>query len=159
MAYQKLQAGLALEIIPSAIAIPNPAYGSTLTGTNDVLLASNLEDTTADFITAGVSVGDVVYNTTDGTTASVTVVVSATVLTLSADIFLATAKSYKVFAGASMSPQNGCVLYVGTGGDVVVETTSGSQVTFKNIANAQFMPVQVLKVLATTTASDIIALW
>ena len=58
-----------------------------------------------------------------------------------------------------MSPQNGCVLYVGTGGDVVVETTSGSQVTFKNIANAQFMPVQVLKVLATTTASDIIALW
>lgn len=55
---------------------------------------------------------------------------------------------------------NGCVLYVGTGGDVRVMTASGADVTFSNIQSGQFVPVQVKKVFASgTTATDILALW
>jgi len=55
---------------------------------------------------------------------------------------------------------NGCVLYIGSGGDVRVLTSSGDDVTFTNVADGTFFPVQVVKVFNTdTTASGIIALW
>jgi len=55
---------------------------------------------------------------------------------------------------------NGCVLYVGVGGDVRVETSGGDDVVFKNLPTGSFVPVQVVKVFATnTTATDIISLW
>lgn len=55
---------------------------------------------------------------------------------------------------------NGCVLYVGTGGDVKVLTIGGDEVTFSNIPEGTFMPVHVLRVFSTgTTATDIVALW
>lgn len=47
-------------------------------------------------------------------------------------------------------------LYVGTGGDVVIEDASGSH-TFKNVADGQVLgPFFATKVLAATTAADII---
>jgi hypothetical protein len=55
---------------------------------------------------------------------------------------------------------NGCVLYVGTGGILRVLTVGGDDVTFTNVPNGSFIPVQVLRVFAsTTTATNIIALW
>lgn len=55
---------------------------------------------------------------------------------------------------------NGCVLYVGTGGDLAVVTVGGDSVVFTNIQDGSFLPIQVLKVLATgTTATNVIALW
>ena len=55
---------------------------------------------------------------------------------------------------------SGCVLYIGTGGNVKVLTSSGDEVTFTNVADGTFFPVQVIKVFSTgTTASGIIALW
>jgi len=55
---------------------------------------------------------------------------------------------------------SGCVLYIGTGGNVKVLTSSGDEVTFTNVADGTFFPVQVVKVFSTdTTASGIIALW
>ena len=55
---------------------------------------------------------------------------------------------------------NGCVLYVGGFGDVRVLTAGGDDVTFVGINGGTFVPVQVLKVFATsTTATSIIALW
>ncbi|MEX1383648.1 hypothetical protein [Lutibacter sp.] len=55
---------------------------------------------------------------------------------------------------------DGCVLYVGIGGDLTVTTTGQDVVTFVNIQDGTFIPVQVLKVLSTgTTATGIIALW
>ncbi len=58
---------------------------------------------------------------------------------------------------------NGCVLYVGTagtGGVLRVLTVGGDDVTFYNVANGTFIPVQVLRVFSTdTTASNILALW
>ena len=55
---------------------------------------------------------------------------------------------------------NGCVLYVGTAGNLRVLTVGGDDVTFIGINTGAFIPVQVLRVFATgTTASNIIALW
>ena len=57
-------------------------------------------------------------------------------------------------------PNAGNVLYVGTGGDLVVTTVSGDKATFVNIQGGTFLPIQVVRVWATgTTAADIIALW
>jgi hypothetical protein len=54
----------------------------------------------------------------------------------------------------------GCVLFVGTGGDLRVLTEGGDDVVFKNVADGSFLPVQVVRVFSTnTTASDILALW
>jgi len=55
---------------------------------------------------------------------------------------------------------DGCVLYVGIGGDLTVVTTGQDTVTFANIQDGTFIPVQVLRVLSTgTTALNIVALW
>jgi len=54
----------------------------------------------------------------------------------------------------------GCVLYVGTGGILRVLTAAGDDITFTNVPNGTFLPVQVVRVFASTTnATDIIALW
>lgn len=58
------------------------------------------------------------------------------------------------------SGNNGCVLYVGTGGTLKVTTIGGDEVTFTGIVSGTFVPVQVLRVWATgTSAQNIIALW
>ena len=55
---------------------------------------------------------------------------------------------------------NGCVLFVGTAGNLRVQTTGGDDVTFNNINTGAFIPVQILRVYATgTSASNILALW
>jgi hypothetical protein len=54
----------------------------------------------------------------------------------------------------------GCVLYIGTGGILRVFTAGGDDITFNNIPNGTFLPVQVIRVFASdTTALNIIALW
>jgi hypothetical protein len=58
------------------------------------------------------------------------------------------------------SGNNGCVLYVGSFGDVKVRTIGGDDVTFKNVQAGTFLPVQVIRVFSTgTTSTDIVALW
>ena len=55
---------------------------------------------------------------------------------------------------------NGCVLYVGSAGNLRVQTVGGDDVTFNNINTGAFIPVQIVKVYATgNTASNILALW
>jgi|TARA_R100001369_G_C3183672_1_gene142055 hypothetical protein len=55
---------------------------------------------------------------------------------------------------------NGCVLYVGVGGDLKVLTAGGDEIVFTGINSGSFLPVQVLRVYATgTTATGIISLW
>lgn len=54
----------------------------------------------------------------------------------------------------------GCVLYIGTGGILRVLTAAGDDITFQNIPNGTFLPVQVIRVFASdTTALNIVALW
>jgi hypothetical protein len=52
-----------------------------------------------------------------------------------------------------------CVLYVGTGGDLDVVTEAGDAVTFKSIPSGAFLPVSIRRVLPSSTAEDILALW
>jgi hypothetical protein len=55
---------------------------------------------------------------------------------------------------------NGCVLYIGGSGNLAVITVGGDTVTFNSVIAGTFIPVQVLRVLATgTTATNILALW
>ena len=50
--------------------------------------------------------------------------------------------------------------YIGTAGDLKVETVAGDEVTFVGVNTGAFFPVHVRKVFATgTSASNIIALW
>lgn len=157
MAYQKLQVSRALSVVPSDDAnIPVIGYG-TVTGTTTATTADKLVDSGATFVTDKVKVGDVVYNTTDDTAATVTAVDSETTLSVNANIF-ASGEAYTVYL--QERDNLGCVLYVGTAGDVKIETQNGDEVTFENVNSGQFMPINVVKVFSTgTTATGIIALW
>jgi len=85
---------------------------SKSTGTNSSVTSNALVDSTADFVTDGVENGDEVENITDGTIATVTAV-TATQLTLDADIFPSPAgDSYRVFTPVIMQQMFG--RFVGT---------------------------------------------
>lgn len=71
------------------------------TGNASSTSANKLVDATADFTTAAAKVGDIVKNTTDGTSARVTAVDSATQLSLSANIMVS-GEAYELYACASL---------------------------------------------------------
>lgn len=50
-------------------------------------------------------------------------------------------------------------LFIGTGGDVTIIAPGGGTATFKNLPNAYTLDVSVQRVLTSTTASDIVALY
>lgn len=61
-------------------------------------------------------------------------------------------------ADADLSQAARC-LYVGSGGNLRVTTTSGNDVTFTNVPGGLILPVSVVRVSSTnTTASGIIGL-
>jgi len=153
MAYQKLQVGLGVNVIPSdTINIPNIA-GPTESGSATSTSANNLVDTAATFTDN--LVGYIVYNTTDNTVATVNSITDANTLVLSANI-MASGENYTLYADDNA----GCVLYVGGAGNLRVLTSSGSDITFTGVLAGSFIPVQVKKVFATSnTASSILALW
>jgi hypothetical protein len=154
MAYQKLQAGRALAVIPSdTVNIPNVsvvAKAGTTTGANSL----SLIDSAGNFIVNRVNVGDIVYAGT--VAAKVTAVSNATTLLVTIAVPAATA--YTVYSQKD-NPSNGCVLYCGGTGNVDIMTTGGDIVSLKGMPAGQFIPVQVLRVNATSTATNIIALW
>jgi len=154
--YQKLQVGTALNIFKSDNAnIPFPSVITT--GTSAAVSVNQLEDVTGQFVTLNVQTGDVVYNNTTGSAATVTRVIDEENLLLNADIFLASGDSFTIYA---QNTKEACVLYIGTGGNLRVLTASGQDVLFTGILGGTFLPVQVLKVFSTgTAASNLVALW
>lgn len=67
-------------------------------GVNTSVVALQLVDSSASFLLAGVSIGDVVVNTSVSPTVTATVTsVSATILGLSVNIFTLTPQSYRIF--------------------------------------------------------------
>jgi len=162
MAYQKLQAGLAVDVIPSDtinIPVPNVVVSDT-TGLS--ITTNKLIDSDVDFIELNVKIGDTVYNTSTTGIAKVVQVEDANTLVLSANIFQSASQDYIIYSSAD-HPNQGCVLYVGdtTGGnDLSVVTSSGSEVIFKGLVAGSFIPVQVVRVKSTrTTVSSVLALW
>jgi hypothetical protein len=154
MATQKLQVGRALAVIPSSstdIPFPMVAVSGAATGGS----ATTLVDAGATFLSSGVKNGDIIYNTSTSTSALVTGVNSETTLLTSGGTFAA-GNNYVIYQGGN---NEGCVLYIGTGGTLDVVTTGRDQVSLLNVVSGQFIPIQVMKVLPTSTAANILALW
>jgi hypothetical protein len=153
----KLQVSRALPVTPSDDTnIPMPSL--ILQGIASSASPFKLIDNTVDFIALGVQVGDTVYANALG--AMVTNVDSAIVLTLNLDIISGGGDGYDLYSGTNMSGTiEPSVLYVGVGGDVSVVTAGGDNVTFAGVQSGSFLPVHVIRVLTSTSASKIVALW
>jgi len=156
MAYQKLQAGQALAVIPSdTIFIPEPSV-QVLTGTADFSVAGTLTDVGTTFLSSGISGDAIVYNTTAAIAYDVASVIDNLNLALTPSSAGGAADDYVIYN----APSAGCVLYIGVTGDVKVKTIAGNDVVFTAVPAGSFMPVQVKQVFATgTTATNIVALW
>jgi hypothetical protein len=156
----------AIAVYPSDnTEIPFPAVVAS--GNNDAAATDTLTDTTANFNTLGVAVGDIVYNTTAGLLASATVtsITSDTVLGLSSDIFTNEPQTYVIYTSNLVSGNEGCALYVGglnaTAAVNVKVVTIGDDIITLSVQKGSLLPCLVKKVFSTgTTASlDLIALW
>ena len=178
MAYQKLQVSVGLAVIPSdTVPIPDPTTAIVLDATTtgatvgdaDFNTAGKLIDLTAGikFESNGVKVGDIIYQTGTNVAYTVTAIDSDSTLSITPSAAAgAGLKAYSIYSAATV----GCILYVGTAGNLTVNMAArngnmanqpaNSRLTFNNLPNASFMPTQVVQVRDTgTTASDIIALW
>lgn len=134
MAYQKLQAGRAWSVNTSDNTdIPDIGTAGP-TGTTTSGSATQLIDNAATFLTSGVKLGMIVVNTTDGTQTTVIGINSDTTLTVADNIFAVTSKAYEIYGGQ----QEGAVLYIGTAGDLKVETVAGDEVTFIGVNTGAF---------------------
>jgi|TARA_R100000482_G_scaffold104772_1_gene47465 hypothetical protein len=173
MAYPKItvNTGKALAVIASdTIPIPSP-NAVQLTGTTSAASSNKLVAVGSDF--SNVVVGDIVYNTTDNTVATVTAIDSETILSISADIFTSPEDFIVFQAGPQFETRiessTGCLLYVGanalnlTACDVKVKTVAGSIVTFNAFPIGRYLPVQVVQLYATgttdTTDNNCLAIW
>lgn len=158
----KLQTSRALAVIPSdnyPIPNPFPIVSGIITDTNFY----ELEDTTVDFTLLGIDVGDVVYDTTLNICTLVTQKPTFPHrLKIADNNFVVTGDSYIIYQNSAVSgqPNAGCVLYVGTGGDITAVTAGGDTVTFSQVPTGTFVPVNVVQVLANgTNAEKLVALW
>ena len=160
MAYQRLQVGRALGVIPSdTINIPNVAATATSGTTTNPSgpPGSLLADNTKNFPELGVKVGDIIVAGNDIYT--VIDLKGASYLEVSGSSDVANGTAYTIYSQAD-SPSNGCTLYVGLAGNLTVETVGGDVVQFTGVPTGSFIPVQVLKVMSTgTDAQNIVALW
>lgn len=157
MSSQKLQGSRALRVVPSdTIGIPDIATEAISASTATATTANKLVDSTQTFTETAV-VGGIIYNTTDGTIATVSSIDSDTTLSISADI-MANTEAYRMFSSATKD----CVLYVGVAGNLSVNMTEDATDTavIFTAAPAGYHPIHVDRVNATgTAATDILAIW
>jgi|TARA_R110002060_G_scaffold67087_1_gene75844 hypothetical protein len=167
----------AIPVAPSdTINIPGPTvrFRDASTATTPDGTPNQLIDTKANFITTynadgsllnqGVSVGMVVYNMfatiSSGINAplvaTIVSVVNNTTLLLSADIFPfaggTAVSAYNIYDANEVSPP-GAQLYVGTAGNVYVETINGDLVFIEDVPVGEILPIVVQKVLVGAAAA------
>jgi len=161
MSSTKLQPTRAIKVIPSDYAnipYPNVKISSTDTssGSNEVLIDSNV-----DFIALNIQAGDIVYNTSLNLAATVDFVQDANVIYLNGAIFFAPSCQYTIYQASPITGMSneGCVLFVGGTGHLDIVTIGQDTVQLAGIVAGSFIPVQVLKVKTSTSATEIIAFW
>ena len=167
----------AIPVAPSdTINIPGPSVrvSAASTATTPELTSNQLIDANANFITTynadgsilneGVSRGMVVYNmfatiasgTNSPLVATIVEVVNNTTLLLSADIFPfaggTAVSAYKIYDANTVSPP-GAQIYVGTAGNLYVETINGDLVFIEDVPAGDILPVVVQKVLVGAAAA------
>lgn len=147
---------LNLSIYSDTVDIPYP--NKVLHSYTTAGVAYQLIDTTVDFISAGIQIGDIVWGFTSAASAYVVGIENSTTLLLSEDIVSAT-DEYQIYQGKN----DGCYLWLWSQAatnseSLTVETINGDIVTF-SAPPAGVLPVQVRKVLQNTTAGKLIALW
>ena len=153
----------ALDVFPSDNAnIPFPTVITS--GTNTSASTDALIDSSADFINDNIKEGDIVYNVTAGTSATVVNVKDAEQLDLNADIFTTDPEEYIVYQASPQTglSNQGCYLYIGESdaGKVTVTTIGGDIITFYGVLQGEVLPVQVIKLwVNNTAAAKILALW
>ena len=180
----------AIPVAPSdTINIPGPTPRFTGKTTAVINTSGYLRDTNANFVTTfdaagnvlneGVAKGMVVYNMYAMTSSSINAPAVATVveivdnntLLLSADIFPfsggVAVQDYKIFNSNEQDSPGACI-YVGTTGNIYVETLQGDLVFIESVPAGDIIPVMVQKVLVgagatggtpntLTTAGELIA--
>jgi hypothetical protein len=157
MAYQKLQVGVGIPVVPSnTIDIPN-APGGLFSGTIANITTETITVTGAEFLAMNFRPGMVVQSTVASpAVATIVSVDSDTKITLSTGAGFTNGDTFEIFT----DPNVGCVLYVGVGGDLRVLTASDSDITLVGVVAGSFIPIQVKRVFSTSTAaSSIVALW
>lgn len=169
MSSTKLNPTRALKVIPSDNCnVPTPyvlAQGVTIAIATDQLITSG-----APFITNSiynVNVGDVVYNITENSAATIVEVIDKDTLLLNADIMVNAENEFIVYQEGPITGlgNQGCILYLGgtqNVGELHITTIGGDDMVIAKI-NKPFFPIQVKKVWLTGTSnldpSDIYALW
>ena len=183
MAYQKLQPTRGIGVVPNdTYNIFSPSSSVVSSGVSTSATTDSLTDANADFISAGVQVGDVVYreryNYSSGKNRNALGTVTAvdangTQLTVSAvadndvsgtptSFSMPSGIKYRIFR-PSENVNNGCILYIGSigaGGLLRVVTAAGDDLMLTGVVQGSYTPVQVVKVLEDgTNCSNITALW
>ena len=146
-----------------------------------IVKASHLIVSGETFVTKGVSIGDIVYNTTANTSSSVVSVNNNTDITLADDLFGGSATfndNYEIYLGgpngsSRINSAEGCLLYVGSSlspmtlagsyTTVKVKTVAGNDVTFNNFPVGNYLPIQILQLFSTGTdavsRNNCVAIW
>lgn len=161
MANVRIQPSRALTAYKSDFAdIPYPAIATS--GSNSGT-GTTLTDVSKDFVALNIYAENIVYNISTG--ASATIIgnpspTSPNSLLLN-DSIMNAGNDYIIYQSSPQAggQNTGCVLYVGTGGDLEVTTAGGDRVIFVGVPSGTFLPVQVVKVWNTGASADIIALW
>lgn len=138
------------------IPFPNPI----ITGTTLGNWVGKLIDPSKNFNQSGVLIGDIVYNVTDSTLYAYIIGIENNSTLLLSDNIIGDGEDYIIYQGQN----NGCYIYVpdgvfaGGGGVIEVETIGGDIVSFFN-PPAGVLPVQVRKLLTSTSVGKLLALW
>ena len=164
MAYQKLQAGTAIAVIPADfINVPCPSdFISTETGA--ITLTNTLTGSVAaTFDDGSLKVGDIIYHHVTPQAVRIVDIVSNTVLTVDdgngGAVTNAISAAFEIFKDRNQA----CVLYVGVAGNLSVRMSNATNRDFDMLFTAAangYHPIQVKRVRAGgTTATNILALW
>ena len=171
MAYQKLQVGTVWGPVIQNNNVDIPEIGTVAIPLDDAVTltgatATTLTATGTDFEALGVESGMIVVQVNAGkvgtTKANIVQADGDTLIIDGANTNFGGTDDIAIFGPPA--PQQGCVLYIGGDSagvvDVEVMTSSGTVGTFKSVSVGSFFPVQVKRLLTSTSAdAEILALW